>query len=77
MAQVSDTRGQPSGPIDEMPKKTVSVGDYVGFKSDYEQYGQITKIEGNKLTLHNPNGFGGEYLRFAKTAIVDCRDCWL
>ena len=29
----------------------VKVGDWVGFKSDIEQYGKITKIVGDQLTL--------------------------
>jgi hypothetical protein len=59
----------------------VYVGDYVGFKSDYEQSGKITKIQGNgrraRLTLHNPNGFGGEYLRYDTETQVDADDCWV
>ncbi len=62
---------------------TVKVGDWVGFKSDYEQSGQVTKIEkrrgmfggtgnGYEFTLTNPDGFGGEYLRYAtETTIHD------
>jgi hypothetical protein len=57
--------------------KVVKVGDVVGFKSDYEQYGKITAINGSKLTLYNPNGFGGDYLRYAETTVEDARDCWL
>jgi hypothetical protein len=57
--------------------KQVKVGDVVGFKSDYEQYGRIVKIEGNKLTLVNENGFGGQYLRYAKQTVERADDCWL
>ena len=57
--------------------KTVKVGDFVHFKSDFEQGGTITKIQGNKLTLENPDGFGGDYLRYATTTVEDARDCWL
>jgi hypothetical protein len=73
---VTDARGR-SGAIEDMPKVEVKVGDWVGFKSDYEQSGRITKIEGSQLTLHNDNGFGGEYLRYAKTTVVDAGDCWI
>lgn len=60
----------------------VKVGDWVGFKSDFEQFGQITKIERNNwgswnLYLHNENGFGGDYLRYAKNTMELSTDCWL
>jgi len=63
--------------------KEVKVGDWVGFKSDYEQYGQIKEIRRSKfrndaeLVLFNENGFGGEYLRYAKTTVEHASDCWL
>ncbi len=61
---------------------TVKVGDCVGFKSDFEQTGEIIEINrveyrGVVLTLRNPNGFGGEYLRHAKTTKVRAEDCWI
>jgi FKBP-type peptidyl-prolyl cis-trans isomerase 2 len=55
----------------------VKVGDAVGFKSDYEQHGRITKISGNQLTLSNPDGFGGDYLRYATTTVEHADDCWI
>ena len=59
----------------------VFVGDCVGFKSDYEQGGKITKIQGNgkraSLTLSNPDGFGGDYLRYATETQEDADDCWV
>lgn len=61
--------------------KPVKVGDVVCFKSDYEQTGEIVKIEGAgttaKLHLHDPNGFGGEYLRYATDTVEDADRCWL
>lgn len=57
--------------------KEIKVGDTVGFKSDYEQYGKVTKIEGNRLHLHNPSGFGGEYLRYATDTVELASDCWV
>jgi hypothetical protein len=57
--------------------KVVKVGDYVGFKSDIEQYGKIIKIEGDWLTLENKEGFSGEYLRYAKTTRELASDCWI
>ena len=60
----------------EVPTK-VKVGDHVGFKSDIEQSGKITKIEGDWLTLENSNGFGGDYLRYATVTKQHASDCWL
>jgi hypothetical protein len=57
--------------------KEVKVGDFVGFKSDIEQYGEITAIKGNTLTLYHPDGFDGEYIGGENYYIVDCRNCWL
>lgn len=61
--------------------KEIKVGDTVGFKSDYEQYGTVTKIElttrGFNLHLHNPDGFGGEYLRYATDTVERSDDCWV
>ena len=59
----------------------VFVGDFVGFKSDTEQSGKITKIRGNgkhaRLDLHDPNGFSGDYLRYSTEACMDADDCWI
>ncbi len=52
----------------------INVGDWVGFKSDYEQSGQVVSIEGSgrsaRVRLHDDNGFGGEYLRYATDTTV-------
>jgi hypothetical protein len=62
----------------------VKVGDWVGFKSDYEQSGQIVEIRhsramagGYEFVLENKNGFGGEYLRYATRTTVHASDCWV
>ena len=57
--------------------EVVKVGDAVGFKSDFEQYGTITKIVGDMLHLHNPSGFGGDYLRYAQDTVQHAGDCWI
>jgi hypothetical protein len=57
--------------------RTVKIGDTVGFKSDFEQYGKIIAIAGDRLTLENPNGFGGEYLRYATQTTERASDCWI
>lgn len=56
----------------------VQVGDWVCFKSDIEQSGQITAVlsEG-RLVLTNPNGFQGHYIGGLETTIQSARDCWL
>lgn len=56
----------------------VRVGDWVSFKSDVEQSGQITAVlsEG-RLVLTNPNGFQGDYIGGSETTIQKARDCWL
>lgn len=60
-----------------MTKKQLKIGQWVGFKSDYEQYGEIVSIKGNWLVLKNENGFGDEYLRYAKTASVHVDQVWV
>jgi len=49
---------------------TIQVGDVVGFKSDFEQYGRVTKIDGERLTLENPDKRGADVSRRGR-----CR-CW-
>ena len=62
--------------------RTVKVGDYVCFKSDYEQCGKVVQIKhtlmGSKvLVLENENGFGGEYLQGSTRTQELASDCWL
>ena len=62
----------------EIDGKQIKVGDWVCFKSDYEQSGQVTKIHSNgMLELHSEDGFGGEYLKYDTHTDVDPDDCWL
>lgn len=57
----------------------VKVGDYVCFKSDYEQCGKIVEIiRGTTLVLFkDENGFGGDYIGGENYTRVDARDCWI
>lgn len=56
----------------------VQVGDWVSFKSDVEQSGRITAIlSGNRLVLHNPNGFQGHYIGGLEATIERAEDCWI
>jgi hypothetical protein len=55
----------------------VQVGDWVSFKCDIEQCGKITRIEGDRLTLENPNGFEGDYIGGQEKTIQSARDCWI
>ena len=58
--------------------KEVKVGDYVSFKSDIEQSGEITKIYNNgMIQLHDPYGFKGDYIRGEEYTIVRAKDCWI
>lgn len=60
----------------------VGIGDWVGFKSDVEQSGQIVKIKksmfgGAELVLENLNGFHGDYIGGQTRTVVAAVDCWL
>jgi hypothetical protein len=56
----------------------VRVGDWVSFKSDVEQSGQIeAMLSGGRLVLTNPNGFQGAYIGGSMTTIQRAVDCWL
>ena len=60
--------------------KTVKVGDWVGFKSDIEQSGQIVEIKksymGHSLVLENRHGFQGDYIGGETITTQLARDCW-
>jgi hypothetical protein len=61
--------------------QTVNVGDWVGFKSDIEQSGQIVEIKksymGHSLVLENKSGFSGEYIGGDTVTTELASDCWL
>jgi hypothetical protein len=61
--------------------KTVKVGDWVGFKADVEQSGQIIEIKssymGPALVLENKSGFHGDYIGGSTITTEQARDCWL
>jgi hypothetical protein len=58
--------------------QVVKIGDWVSFKSDIEQSGQIFKIVDNKLFLQaGPNGFQGDYISGAEATVELASDCWL
>ena len=56
----------------------VRVGDWVGFKSDWEQSGKILAISknGKGLKLGNENGFEGHYIGGETIAYEDADRCW-
>lgn len=56
----------------------IEVGDWVGFKSDIEQYGKIKSIQRgrNTLILTNEDGFDGEYIGGDKETLVWFQDVW-
>ena len=60
----------------------VKIGDYVGFKSDIEQWGKIVDIKrtvsfGVSLVLENVNGFSGDYIGGDTVTTQLARDCWI
>ena len=60
----------------------VGIGDWVSFKSDIEQSGQIVKIKKNlfgstELVLENFNGFQGDYIGGQTQTVVRADDCWV
>ena len=57
----------------------VTLGDYVCFKSDFEQCGKIVEIKrGTTLVLFKDgHGFGGDYIGGENYTQVDARDCWV
>ena len=61
--------------------QVVKVGDYVGFKSDIEQYGKIVEIKqsymGASLVLENTSGFSGGYIGGDTITTELARDCWI
>jgi hypothetical protein len=61
--------------------QTVTIGDWVGFKSDIEQSGQIVEIKtsymGTSLTLENKSGFQGGYIGGDTITTELAEDCWL
>lgn len=57
---------------------TVTEGDYVCFKSDIEQGGEIIRIKGTTLTLvASGNGFRGDYIGGNDYHSVDASECWV
>ena len=57
--------------------KVVEIGDFVGFKSDIEQYGKIVKISGNQLVLKASSTFSGDYIGGEEFTTVDAERCWI
>lgn len=61
--------------------QTVTIGDWVSFKSDIEQAGKIVEIRrsswGVEFTLENPNGFEGGYIGGQTRTVVQASDCWV
>ena len=59
----------------------VKIGDWVSFKSDIEQGGQIVDIKktymGTALTLENKHGFSGDYIGGDTITTEEASDCWI
>ncbi len=61
--------------------QTVKVGDWISFKSDIEQGGQIIEIKksymGASLVLENKSGFSGDYIGGETITTKLASDCWV
>ncbi len=63
--------------------QTVTIGDWVGFKSDQEQSGKIVDIrksyQGTMLVLESGSdcGFHGDYIGGQDTTTEMASDCWI
>lgn len=60
----------------------VGIGDWVSFKSDIEQTGQIVKIKNSlfgktELVLENFHGFQGDYIGGQTQTVVRAEECWI
>lgn len=60
--------------------RTVTIGDFVFFKSDIEQAGTVSDIKKQfnrvVLVLESSDGFEGEYIGGDLVTEVDAEDCW-
>lgn len=60
----------------------VSIGEWVGFKSDIEQSGKIKSIKTDQmgramLTLEDEDGFSGDYIGGQNITTELAVDCWI
>ena len=67
-----------AGKIAKINGTRVQVGDTVDFKSDTEQCGIVTKIEGDRLTLIPlyDSGFLGSYIGGNEYTTILASDCF-
>ena len=67
-----------AGKIARINGVRVQIGDIVDFKSDTEQQGKVTKIEGDRLTLQAPSdsGFIGDYIHGQPYTTQLASDCF-
>lgn len=60
----------------------VKIGDWVGFKADVAQSGQIVEIRKNswgeiELVLQDEDGFIGEYIGGDTTTVIKLEEAWV
>jgi len=56
----------------------IQIGDYVGFKSDVEQYAKVVAYDGYSLKLEAPeDGFSGSYINGQDYTWQDKDSCWV
>lgn len=58
-------------------RKDVKIYDYVCFKCDVEQAGQIVAIKNGMLKLYSEYGFHGDYIGGARYTEQRAIDCWV
>ena len=67
--------------VDSGEMITVGIGDYVCFKCDIEQSGQIEGMtqtsRGVELHLYREGGFQGEYIKHTSHTNELASDCWV
>lgn len=53
--------------------KQIKVGDYVGFKCDIEQTGEVVKITHDRYrgTIYHVRAFHGEYVNNETGSVID------
>ena len=74
-------------PVAENVFVEIKIGDWVSFKSDIEQSGEVIAIrrssssihkpQGIELVLENENGFIGEYIGGDTKTVVRLKDIWV
>jgi hypothetical protein len=59
--------------------KKIEVGMVLGFKSDHEQYGIVSRVSNRSITVKptDDRGFRGDYIGGQSSYTADQEDFWL